>query len=313
MNLFKSALLWYLCIMSNLAFAQIISRPRPQSTPQVIMRRMPTRYAFSTEQQRRLDSLLRAYKIKANDLRRMSPVVSERSLMILQTETRQKASQLLTTDQKQNFQALSQDTLMVAFDKAVAPIKSFPFPPPSGYTYAVLDDAIFSSCQLLGDASNIIYRAITSSNCNYGDVGYYAIPDGFVVVTKVEEINDDATSVSGSDRFSEGRYQSMSLLDFFAPRKGYFRVFAFLVTDVPFNATSTPVTAGNALEWIRMAANVLPDAIKKKPFKPGYNCTVIVYEFKSEEANTHLSPLLSPRFNAQTHLQKSHIAESLQP
>jgi hypothetical protein len=313
MNLFKGVLLWYLCIVGNLAFAQIISRPRPQPAPQVVVRRTPTRYAFSTEQQRRLDSLLRAYKIKADNLQQASPVVSARSLMMLQAETRQKAGQILTIDQKQNFQALSQDTVMMAFDKAVPPIKSFPFPPPAGYTYAVLDDATFSNCRLLGDAGSIIYKAITSSNCNYEDVGYYAIPDGFVVVTKVEEINDDATSVSGSDRFAEGQYQSMSILDFFAPRKGYFRVFAFLVTDVPFNATNTEVTAGNALEWIRLAANILPDAIKNKPFKPGYNCTVIVYEFKSEDANTHLSPLLSPRFSAQTHLQKSHIAESLQP
>jgi hypothetical protein len=277
------------------------------------VRRIPTRYAFSTAQQRRLDSLLRAYKIEADSIKRVSPVENTRSLMILEAKTRQEASQLLTIDQKQNFQALSQDTTMMAFDKAVAPIKSFPFPPPSGYTFAVLNNTIFSNCHLLGDAGNIIYNAITSSTCNYEDVGYYAIPDGFVVVTKVEEINDDATSVSGRNRFAEGQYQSMSILDFFAPRKGYFRVFAFLVTDVPFNATSTPVTAGNALEWIRLAANILPDAIKNKPFKPGYNCTVIVYEFKSEDANTHLSPLQSPRFSAQTHLQRSHISESLQP
>jgi hypothetical protein len=313
MNLFKGALFLYLCVAGNLALAQIISRPRPQPTSPVVVRRIPTRYAFSTAQQRRLDSLLRAYKIEADSIKRVSPVENTRSLMILEAKTRQEASQLLTIDQKQNFQALSQDTTMMAFDKAVAPIKSFPFPPPSGYTFAVLNNTIFSNCHLLGDAGNIIYNAITSSTCNYEDVGYYAIPDGFVVVTKVEEINDDATSVSGRNRFAEGQYQSMSILDFFAPRKGYFRVFAFLVTDVPFNATSTPVTAGNALEWIRLAANILPDAIKNKPFKPGYNCTVIVYEFKSEDANTHLSPLQSPRFSAQTHLQRSHISESLQP
>lgn len=313
MNLFKVALLLYLCAGGNVALAQIISRPRPQATPSVIVRRVPTRFAFSTDQQRKLDSLLRVYQIKEDSIKRASPVVSTQSLMMLQAETRQEASQLLTTDQKQNFQVLSQDTMMVAFDRAVPPIKSFPFPPPLGYTYAVLNDAIFRNCHLLGDAAGIIHKAITSSTCDYEDVGYYAIPDGFVVVTKVEEINDDATSVSGRDRFSEGRYQSMSILDFFAPRKGHFRVFAFLVTDVPFNATSTPVTAGSALEWIRLAANVLPDAIKNKPFRSGYNCTVIVYEFKSEDANTHLSPLQSPLFSAQTHLQKSHIAESLQP
>lgn len=313
MNHLKAALLLYLCSIGNLALAQIIMHPHPQPTSPVVVNRIPTRLAFSAIQQRRLDSLLRAYKIAAESIRRTSPASYASSLTALQAETRQKASQLLTIDQKQNFQVLSQDTTMLAFDMAVPPIKSFPFPPPAGYTFAVLDNTIFGNCRLLGDAGNIIYRAVTSLTCNYQDVGYYAIPNGFVVVTKVEEINDDATSVNSSDRFSEGHYDNIGFLDFIAPRKGYFRIFAFLVTDIPFNATHTRVTANNALEWIRLAANILPDAIRNKPFTPGYNCTVIVYEFKSEEANTPLSPLLSPRFSAQVHLQKSHIAESLQP
>jgi hypothetical protein len=166
---------------------------------------------------------------------------------------------------------------------------------------------------VLGDANTIIRNAITSSNCNYDDIGYYSIPNGFVLVTKVEEINDDATSVTGADRFTEGQYDTMNILDYFFPRKGYFRVFAFLVTDKAFNATNTAVTAAEGLAWMRLAANVLPDAIKSKPFTPGYNCSVIVYEFRSEEANTHLSPSLSPKFSAQMHLQRSHIAESLHP
>lgn len=317
MHALKKTLLLLLGIIaiSRSVTAQIkpIIQPHTPATT-VRVNSTATRFAFSNAQRVRMDSLLRAYRAKTDSIKKLSPANYQRGMLLLKYQTRQKLSTLLTKEQQQNFQRLSQDTTIVAFDiMSSGSIKQFPFPPPRGYTFTVLPDGTFANCSTLGDANNILVNAIGPSPCGYSDRSYYEIPNGFVLVTKVEEINPDCTSISGRYRFSEGQYESLSFWDFFAPRKGYFRVFAFLITDQVFNASTTRVTASGALDWIRLGANILPDAIKNKPFKPGYNCTVIVYEFKSEEANTHLLPLSSPQFTAQYHLEKSNIAQKLHP
>jgi hypothetical protein len=190
-------------------------------------------------------------------------------------------------------------------------IADFPFPPPEGYTERVLDKNMFTNCKTLEDADQIILNAI--NHCKYDDHSYYAIPDGFALVTKVEEMNQDGSSVLNNDRFSVNRGLSMTLLDWFAPRRGYFRVFAFLVTDKAFKATKQPVSVGMAEGWVTQGVNVLPDEIGGESFGDDYRCTVIVYEFNAPDANVKLQLINPPRLTANTHLDKSNISRFLIP
>jgi hypothetical protein len=194
---------------------------------------------------------------------------------------------------------------------AKADINSFPFPPPEGYTQRVLDKSMFANCKTLEDADQIILNAI--DHCRYDDHSYYAIPDGFALVTKVEEMNQDGSSVLGNDRFRVNRGLSMTIFDWFAPRRGYFRVFAFLVTDSSFKATKKPVSVDEAEGWVTQGVNVLPDEIGGEAFSDDYRCTVIVYEFNAPDANVQLQLINPPRLTANTHLDKSNISRFLIP
>lgn len=188
-------------------------------------------------------------------------------------------------------------------------INTFPFPPPKGYTDHVLDRNLFAKCQTLGDVNEIILRAI--DHCQYDDKSYYPIPGGFALITKIEEMKSDGTSVSGDDRFGLNKDESMTLWDWISPRKGYFRFFAFLVTDQDFQATDEELTGEGANNLLESGYNVLPEEIAMKEYTTAYDCTVIVYEFEAPDVNSKLQSIIPARLTAVTHLNKSHISQFL--
>lgn len=185
----------------------------------------------------------------------------------------------------------------------------FPFPPPKGYTQTVLDKSLFTKSKTLEDVSRVILKAI--KQCGYDARSFYEIPHGFALVTKVEEMKDDGSSVLDNERFSINHSVNMKFWDFFSPRKGYFRVFAFLVTDVPFKPTNEVVDQKTVENWVDMGWNTLPESIGSKLYTPSYNCTVIVYEFRAPNVNTALQLVSPPRLSAVVHLNKSKLAQFL--
>jgi len=187
----------------------------------------------------------------------------------------------------------------------------FPFPPPRGYTNDILNKSLFARCTTLSDVSSVILNALR--HCQYDDKSYYPIPNGFALVTKVEEMNSDGTSVMDDDRFSLNKNVNMRFWDWFSPRRGYFRVFAFLVTDQTFQPTDDTIDQETAEGWVDQGMNDLPDSIGNKPYNSSYDCTVIVYEFRAPDVNQKLQPVIPARLSAVTHLDKSTIAAYLNP
>ncbi|MES2276661.1 MAG: hypothetical protein V4592_11615 [Bacteroidota bacterium] len=187
--------------------------------------------------------------------------------------------------------------------------KGFPFPPPKGYSLQILQRELFEKCATLKDVNRILLSAI--NKCGYDDHSYYAIPNGFALVTKIEEINSDGTSVAGDARFSLNVHDKMSVFNFFVARKGYFRVFAFIVTNEAFKPTNDVVNQQMAEDWVESGSNMLPAQIGAKKFTEDYACSVIVYEFNAPDANKKLNLVIPAKLSAKVHLVKSNINKNL--
>lgn len=194
---------------------------------------------------------------------------------------------------------------------------SFPWPPPQASTQLVLPNNLLVPGQqnpTLGTVDNRIAAALTGAG--YPERSYLAVPDGFAIVTKLEQIADDGTPKQPPARWvtAPGSGPSIfSLSDYiralFTADPGYYRVIVFAVTDVPFAATGARPTEDQSNNWLRSGFNTLPASLKQKAYSDAYSCTALVYEF---ERTVSTSPQLTSNGpDAATHLRKAGIWSQL--
>ncbi len=193
----------------------------------------------------------------------------------------------------------------------------FPWPPPQPSSRLVLLNSLLVSGQQNLNLGNVDDRITTALlGAGYSERAYFAVPDGFAIVTKLEQINNDGTSKqpparwvatgdSGSSAFSLSGY----IRALFTANAGYYRVIAFLVTDVPFAATGAAPTEDQTNSWLRNGFNTLPAEVKQKPYSAGFSCTALIYEFMRTESSP--PTLTSNGPDAETHLQKAGIWDKL--
>jgi hypothetical protein len=153
----------------------------------------------------------------------------------------------------------------------------------------------------------------------YYESSYYAVPAGFALVTKMEQINSDGTPKQGLQRwiiapptlvkFSLTAY----LAALFRATPGYYRVIVFIVTPYAFAQSIVEVTPEEANEWLSGGLNRLPASIGSLDFlREDYACTALIYEFEraSEAEEPRIRrPGLIP---GHTHLVKAGIWEVFQ-
>ncbi len=188
---------------------------------------------------------------------------------------------------------------------SAVPINSFPFPPIVGYTQFPIKFDLLKHPKKLSQTADILEHALHANG--YDELSYFNIERGFALLTRIEMINSDGTSIYNSERFSINEKASMDLKDMISPRAGVFRLFGFIVTDVSFQPQlgETDFKKLNALT--RLGYNVLPN---DGPTNDNYTCTVVVYEFAADKPNVPLK-LRDARLNAKVHLEKSKILSLL--
>jgi hypothetical protein len=201
--------------------------------------------------------------------------------------------------------------------RPVPAMPSFPWPPPQSSSRLVLLNSLLVSGQQnpnLGNIDDRITAALLSAG--YSERAYFAVPDGFAVVTKLEQINNDGTSKQPPARWvatDDSGPSSFSLSSYiralFTANAGYYRVIAFLVTDVPFAATGAAPTEDQTSSWLRNGFNGLPADVRPKPYGAGFSCTALIYEFMRTESSP--PTLTSNGPDAETHLQKAGIWDKL--
>lgn len=157
----------------------------------------------------------------------------------------------------------------------------------------------------------------TLESAGHYETSYYSVPDGFALVSRLEQIEEDGspmplparwdTRVRNITRFSLGDY----LRALFVAPPGYYRLVVFVVSPHPFAQSSQSISRDIAESWLRFGANALPTKLALQPYTEQYICTALIYEF--EKFDTQKKPILRRpgRLDARTHIVKSGIGRYL--
>lgn len=200
-----------------------------------------------------------------------------------------------------------------------ADMKEFPLPAPEASTRQVLPDSPFAAgpnMTTLRDMDRVLSTALDQTG--YGERSYLWVPDGFALVTRLEQIYPDGRPKPPPARFSAGPVplRTFSLGDYlralFTADPGYYRVLVFVVTPHDVSETGKKPTDQESSDWLHGGAAALPSVVAEKPRPPEVRCVVLVYEFENKKttATTPAVPVPSD-IDAKTHLQKAGIWTAL--
>ena len=194
----------------------------------------------------------------------------------------------------------------------------FPWPPPEASATEVLPRELLDVVvgrHTLGDIDTRITAALDSTG--YFENSYFAVPDGFALVTQLEQIESTGASVEGPERWSlevvTGRFSLAEYLDrlvFGVP--GYYRVIVFVVTSRPFSQSNAQITVDLVRSWRTRGFNLLPGEVAGLDYTDDVATTVLVYEFARPTEND------PPRFtnpgslSSRVHLERSGIWRGFQ-
>jgi len=199
----------------------------------------------------------------------------------------------------------------------------FPWPPPAPSAAEVLPKDLLggtSQLNMLADLNTTLIKALEKNG--YFERSYYAVPYGFALATRVEQIDRDGASMPLPDRWLPGPPTQAFSIDnlrnylrnyfrkLLTANPAYYRVIVFIVSDEQFVPTTAQISKTEAEEWLGKGTYTLPTEIAEKLYTAEVQCTVLVYEFKLEEGQEpkYLQP---GHLDAHTHLTKSGIWQSL--
>ncbi len=205
------------------------------------------------------------------------------------------------------------DYAMMQMQKSID-FPEFPNPPPMPSDKEVLPTSVFQSASKLSDYDSIISLALNVGD--YSTKNYYTFIDGFALVTQIEKLNDDASPLSGEERWRIGSsdlFNDFSLAKYFKAlffaKKGYYRIFVFLVTSqvLTFD-TEYELDYSKAQEWLNKGLTFLPPELGNlEAHSPEFKCTVLVYEFKLKNEGEAPELFIPFQNRARTHLIKTNV------
>ncbi len=150
----------------------------------------------------------------------------------------------------------------------------------------------------------------------YTERVYYKVPDGFALITRIEQFEKNGQSKPGDERWLKtiGPPHKVSLHSFlsslFIPRVGYFRIIAFVVTpeSLETEGKADKVTAQN---WFSKGKMSLPDSISEKQITKHHKILAMVYEFKATKINDNPSVNYTSGNTTDWHLRNAKIMAGL--
>jgi len=194
---------------------------------------------------------------------------------------------------------------------------AFPWPPPQASAKTMIPHNWLPTRGQaeLGHVADNLEGALRAAK--YEEWSYSSVPNGFALVTQMEQIKFDGTPSPERARWSTDlpSVADMTWLEFIKAlanaQQGYYRVIVFIVTDQPWSGNGKQATGEDAKRWLAKGYNWLPVSIRKLTYGPDYRTTALVYEFKKDskdEVATFLDP--SPT-SADDHLKKAGIYDPL--
>jgi hypothetical protein len=152
------------------------------------------------------------------------------------------------------------------------------------------------------------------AKCGYGEKSFYAVPDGFAMASRLEQINADGSF--GPNRWSleTAPLKNFSIESYlhalFQARAGHFRVVVFIVTNHPFQQTDAKINFEQAQIWLKKGLNALPRKIGDRDYTDDYICSALIYEFKTLGGGQ--AAFVEPsEITGQMHLEKSGLLSAL--
>jgi len=162
----------------------------------------------------------------------------------------------------------------------------FPWPPPQPSAANTIGRSLFfPGSTRLGQVADELEAALDQTG--YSERSYLRAPGGFALVTRLERFRADGSSAPGSERWAvSDERPTLRLSDYlralvFAP-PGHFRVVAFVVSPFPYSYREAPVTSEEAVGWLRVGLNRLPEDVAATPLTDAHRVDALVYEFERD-------------------------------
>jgi hypothetical protein len=195
-------------------------------------------------------------------------------------------------------------------------IPDFPWPPPRPSAFVEIPKKFFSTCEYLYDVEYLLTDALDL--CGYSERSYFSVPNGFAIVTRMEQINLDASSKMPPERWSVDPevYSEFNLVSYlkavFFANPGFFRVFTIIISDQPFHVSEESITEDEALDLLNDGLNTLPNELGSILRSDQTYCTVLIYEFEKPEDQDTSYVILPGRHIGYTHITKSAILNQIE-
>jgi hypothetical protein len=195
-------------------------------------------------------------------------------------------------------------------------LPEFPWPPPPFSTRLKLDRALLVAGQSAPTNGSVAARMeqVLAAN-GYTPLSYYAVPDGFAIVTQIERI-DARAAPAAEQRWSTQvppviPFNLEAYIRALLGKDGdSFRVIAFVFTPTPFTTSGRPVAPGEAMAWVEKGATALPAALAAQPYGNDTVCTALVYEFRFSSLGA--STKRPGVFSGEQHLRAAGILKALE-
>lgn len=192
-------------------------------------------------------------------------------------------------------------------------IPAFPWPPPSESAFYVIDQALLSDDKnrTLGGIALALETALNSAG--YAERSYYSVPNGFALAARLEQVNEDGTSMDLPQRWSAGieppdKFTLESYLKaLFSANKGYYRLIVFIVTDVPLRGGDGAATKKEADEWVWKGAKTLPRDLSAKAAGEDCVVTALIYEFEQQSRDHDVTFHKPGRLNGKAHINQAKL------
>jgi len=195
-------------------------------------------------------------------------------------------------------------------------IPRFEWPAPKPSAYMTLPRSL-----LVHGPSFIFQIASTLENAlekaGYSERSYYSVPDGFALVSRIEQITQTGEPKMPYERWSIDLKPPhvFSLRSYFSSlftaTPGKYRVIAFVVTPHPVITTGESPDFTTSKDWLWSGSNKLPTSIRNLRFSDEYSCTALIYEFDRATSDSAVTLRVPGSLTGKMHLEKAAIWQAL--
>lgn len=187
-------------------------------------------------------------------------------------------------------------------------LPEFPWPPPPWSFKETLSASLIGEDSTIGHAHDRIVVALRNVSPDF-DHGLFSVPDGILVLARMERIRRDGTPLDGGKRWSSGFIRPETLEEYFEELlfspPGYFRIIAIVISATePIESNDDaqlPSTSGGSKQ--------LPEHLRVLPMR-GMMTTALIYTFERSSSGSFSRGYTGSPAGL-THLQRAGLLNAL--